>query len=77
MKALLLATILSALRAYVGGGLFTRIQTLVVSLTEVETITGGEKMALVVEGAKREVATLSETLIRAVAEVVLLKIKAP
>jgi len=77
MKALLLATIISALRAYVGGGLFTRIQTLVVSLTEVETLTGGEKMALVVEGVKREVATLSETLIRAVAEIVLLRMKAP
>lgn len=76
MKALLLATIISALKAYVGGGLFQRIQSLVVSLTEVETLTGGEKMALVVEGAKREVATLSETLIRAVAEIILLKFKA-
>lgn len=75
MKALLLATIIAALKAYVGGGLFTRIGDLVTMLSGREDLSGSEKMGLVIEGAKREAATLSETMIRAVVEILLLKLK--
>lgn len=75
MKALLLATIITALRAYVGGGLFNRIAELVTRLIGDSSLTGTEKMALVVTQAKSEAADLGETLIRAVAEIVLLKLK--
>ena len=75
MKALLLATIITALRAYVGGGLFNRIAELVTRLIGDSSLTGTEKMALVVTQAKAEAADLGETLIRAVAEIVLLKLK--
>ena len=75
MKTILLATIIAALKAYIGGGLFTRIGDLVTMLSGREDLSGSEKMGLVIEGAKREAATLSETLIRAVAEIVLLKLK--
>lgn len=75
MKALLLATIITALRAYVGGGLFNRIAELVTRLIGDSSLSGTEKMALVVTQAKAEAEDLGETLIRAVAEIVLLKLK--
>jgi hypothetical protein len=75
MKAILLATIIAAMKAYVGGGLFTRIGELVSLLNGQDNLSGSEKMALVIAGARREAATLSETLIRAVAEILLLKLK--
>jgi hypothetical protein len=80
MKAILLSTILTLLKAYVrnyiDGGLFQRIEDMVAMLYEREDLTGSQKMALVIEGARLEIATLSETLIRTVAQVVLLKLKA-
>jgi hypothetical protein len=75
MKAILLATIVAALKAYVGGGLFQRISALVIGLMERSELTGQQKMALVIDTAKREAMGLGETLIRAVAEIVLLKLK--
>jgi hypothetical protein len=76
MKALLLATILSALRAYVGGGLFQRIADMVHVMFNRTDLSGSQKMDLIIDSAKREAMTASETLIRAVVEVVLLKLKA-
>lgn len=73
MKALLLATIYSALRAYVGSGLFERIVTQVRVLTAVSEMTGQEKMAAVLDFTKQEALNLSDTLIRAIVEIYLLK----
>lgn len=76
MKSLLLATIIAALKAYVGGGLFQRILALVVGLADRQELSGQEKMALVLDTARREAMGLGETLVRAVVEVILLKLKA-
>lgn len=72
MKALLLATIYSALRAYVGAGLFNRITAKVVELMT-SPLPGQEKMQIVIEFAQSEFLGLSTTLIRAIVEVFLLK----
>ena len=74
MKALLLSTIVAALKAYVGSGLFTRIYELVVGLMNSEA-PGQEKMQTVIDAIKREAFTVSTTLVRAVVEVILLKLK--
>lgn len=80
MKTVILATIITLLKAYVrnyiDGGLFQRIDDMVTVLYGRDDLTGSQKMDLVIEGARREVATLSETLIRTVVQVVLLKLKA-
>jgi hypothetical protein len=79
VKAVILATIITLLKAYVrnyiDGGLFQRIDDMVTVLYGRDDLTGSQKMDLVIEGARREVATLSETLIRTVVQVVLLKLK--
>lgn len=75
MKALLLSTLFSALRLYVGGGLFDRLASQVHSLGGT-SLTGQERMGMVLSFAAREAANLGETLVRAVVEVVLLKAKA-
>lgn len=72
MKDFLLATIYSALRLYVGAGLFERIITKVRTIAPLD-IPGSEKMMMVLEFAKIEAMNLGETLIRAVVEVFLLK----
>jgi len=72
MQALLLATIYSALRLYVGSGLFERIVTKVRTIAPLD-VPGNEKMLMVLEFAKLEAMDLGETLIRAVVEVFLLK----
>ena len=74
MKALLLSTLFTVLRAYVGGGLFDRIAAQVRDLSGT-ALTGQERMAMVLSFAARESATLGETLVRAVVEIVLLKDK--
>jgi hypothetical protein len=80
VKTVILATIITLLKAYVrnyiDGGLFQRIDDMVTVLYGRDDLTGSQKMDLVIEGARREVATLSETLIRTVVQVVLLKLKA-
>ncbi len=73
MKAILLATIYSALKAYVGAGIFNRIVAQVMLLRMNTEMTGQEKMAVVLAFAKQEAMNLSTTLIRAVVEVYLLK----
>lgn len=75
MKALLLATIITALKAYAGSGVFSRIASLVFMLSSDSAMSGADKMKMVVNTMKNEAAELGETLIRAVAEVVLLKLK--
>ena len=72
MKALLLATIYSALKAYVGAGLFNRIVDKVTELTY-SPLPGQEKMQIVIEFAQSEFLGLSTTLVRAIVEVFLLK----
>jgi hypothetical protein len=75
VKALLLATIIAALKAYIGGGLFQRIAILVDSLTERDDMTGAEKMSAVLNAASAEAREVSSYLIRAVVEILLLKLK--
>jgi hypothetical protein len=75
MKTLLLATIVAALKAYIGGGLFQRIYALVETLTKQSEMTGSEKMSAVLTTVKDEAKEVSTYLIRAVVEVVLLKLK--
>lgn len=72
MKALLLAAVYSALKAYVGAGLFNRITGKVLELAT-SPLSGQEKIALVIAFAQSEFIGLSTTLIRAVVEVFLLK----
>jgi hypothetical protein len=75
VKALLLATIIAALKAYIGGGLLQRIAILVDSLTERDDMTGAEKMSAVLNAASAEAREVSSYLIRAVVEILLLKLK--
>jgi hypothetical protein len=75
MKTLLLATIVAALKAYIGGGLFQRIYALVETLAKQSEMTGSEKMSAVLNTVKEEAKEVSTYLIRAVVEVVLLKLK--
>lgn len=75
MKALLLATIIAALKAYIGGGLFQRIALLVDGLMDRSDMTGAEKMSVVINAASAEAREVSSYLIRAVVEILLLKLK--
>jgi len=75
MKALLLATVISAFRLYVGSGVFDRIVLLVVQMNADSALSGQEKMAAVLAFAKGEFATMSNTLIRAVVELALIRLK--
>ena len=76
MKALLLATLISALRLYAGAGLYDRLAAEVARLYFESGLSGGEKMNQLIAFAGRELALFSETLIRAIAEVALLRLKA-
>ena len=73
MKALLLAAVYNALRAYVGAGLFDRIVAKVRYLMTVPDLDGAAKMKFVLEFAQSELIGLGETLVRAIVEVYLLK----
>jgi len=75
MKALLLATAISAFRMYIGGGVFDRIALLVESMDAEFALSGQEKMAAVLVFAKGEFSALSSTLIRAVVELALIRLK--
>jgi hypothetical protein len=75
MKALLLATVISAFRLYVGGGVFDRIVQLVTQIDVESALSGQEKMAALLVFAKGEFATMSSTLIRAVVELALIRLK--
>jgi len=73
MKALLLAAVYNALKAYVGAGLFNRIIAHAQMLMADTQLSGQEKMAAVLAFANQEALNLSATLIRAIVEVFLLK----
>lgn len=71
IKTLLLSTLYSALRAYIGSGLYDRIAAEVLFLTGVSDLSGSDKMARVIAFVKKEAYSMSEYLIRAVVELVL------
>lgn len=75
MKSILLSTLITALRMYVGSGLFDRIATEVRKLAG-SRMTGQQRMQSVLEFATRELSIVSENLVRAVVEIVLLKDRA-
>lgn len=75
MKSLLLSALYSALKAYLGSGVYTRIASLVMTLTTYPELSGPEKMAKVLELTKREAITASEYLIRAAVELILYRAK--
>ena len=71
IKTLLLSTLFSALRAYIGSGVYDRIAAEVLFLTNMDGVSGSEKMTRVLEFAKTEAITASQYLIRAVVELTL------
>ena len=70
----LIAAAYNALRLYVGGGVFDRIKAEVEALLGADALSGAEKMARVLAFAQAEFRHLSTTAIRAVVEVVLLRV---
>ena len=71
MKSLLLSALYSALKAYLGSGVYNRIAGQVMILMSATDMTGAEKMANVLAFAQREAITASEYLIRAAVELIL------
>ena len=71
----LLAAAYNALRLYIGGGVFDRIQAEVEALLSADALSGEMKMAHVLAFTKAEFTALSTTAIRAVVEVVLLRLR--
>ncbi len=74
IKTLLLSTLYSALRAYLGSGIYDRIVAEVIILMSRESLSGSEKMARVIEFARAEAVTASNYLIRAVVELTLYRV---
>lgn len=72
MKAMFLALAISAFRSYVGSGVYDRVVALVLEIASAD-LTGAEKMERVIAGAKREFRELSTSLIRAIAELTLVR----
>lgn len=75
IKDLLLATIYSAIKAYIGSGVYNRIAGQVMILMSATDMSGAEKMANVLAFAQREAIMASEYLIRAVVELILMRAK--
>ena len=75
MKSLLLSTLYSALKAYLGSGVYNRIAGQVMILMSATDMTGAEKMANVLAFAQREAIAASEYLIRAAVELILMRAK--
>lgn len=75
MKSLLLSTLYSALKAYLGSGVYNRIAGEVMNLMAASGLSGSEKMARVLAFAQREAITASEYLIRAAVELILYRAK--
>ena len=71
MKSLLLSTLYSALKAYLGSGVYNRIAGEVMNLMAATGLSGSEKMSRVLAFAQREAITASEYLIRAAVELIL------
>ena len=76
MKSLLLSALYSALKAYLGSGVYNRIAGEVMNLMAASGLSGAEKMARVLSFAQREAITASEYLIRAAVELILYRAKA-
>ena len=75
MKSLLLAALYSALRAYLGSGVYNRIAAEVMAQMQYTGLSGAEKMSRVLAFAQREAVMASEYLIRAAVELVLYRAK--
>ena len=71
IKDLILATLYSAFKAYIGGGVYNRIAGQVTLLMSATDMSGAEKMANVLAFAQREALAASEYLIRAAVELIL------
>lgn len=71
MKSILLSALYSALKAYLGSGVYNRIAGEVMNLMAASGLSGAEKMARVLAFAQREAITASEYLIRAAVELIL------
>ena len=71
MKSIFLSTLYSALKAYLGSGVYNRIAGEVMNLMAASGLSGAEKMARVLSFAQREAITASEYLIRAAVELIL------
>lgn len=76
IKDLILATLYSAFKAYIGGGVYNRIAGQVMVLMSAIDMSGAEKMANVLAFAQREALTASEYLIRAAVELILYRAQA-
>lgn len=76
MKSLLLSTLYTALRLYAGADLFDRIAARVLAMVQSPDLTGAQKMAKIMDFFAEEALHLGTTLVRTIAEVVLLKFKA-
>lgn len=70
IKTLLLSTLYSVLRSYIGSGVYDRIASQVLMLMNSDE-PGAQKMARVVEFAKTEAFIIQDYLLRAVVELVL------
>ena len=75
MKSLLLSALYSALKAYLGSGVYNRIAEEVQAQIQYTGLSGAEKMARVLAFAQREAITASEYLIRAAVELILYRAK--
>ena len=71
MKSIFLSTLYSALKAYLGSGVYNRIAGEVMNLMAASGLSGSEKMSRVLAFAQREAITASEYLIRAAVELIL------
>ena len=74
IKTLLLSTLYSALRAYLGSGVYDRIVAEVIIMMSRGSLSGSEKMARILEFAQAEAVTASKYLIKAVVELTLYRV---
>lgn len=75
IKTLLLSTLYSALKAYLGSGVYNRLTLEVLGLMGAVGLSGAEKMQRVLAFAEREAIAASEYLIRAAVELILMRAK--
>ena len=75
MKSLLLSALYSALKAYLGSGVYNRIAAEVMAQMQYTGLSGAEKMSRVLAFAQREAVMASEYLIRAAVELILYRAK--
>lgn len=75
IKSLLLSTLYSAIKAYLGSGVYNRLAEEVQAQMQYTELSGAEKMGRVLAFAQREAFTASEYLIRAAIELILYRTK--